>query len=48
MTPLAEPISTLIDGGEIASRVERLLRMPHPPHEAGRPSRGPLLPSGAP
>jgi hypothetical protein len=25
MTPLAEPISTLIDGGEIASRVERLL-----------------------
>jgi hypothetical protein len=24
-TPLAEPISTLIDGGEIASRVERLL-----------------------
>jgi len=25
VTPLAEPISTLIDGGEIASRVERLL-----------------------
>jgi Zn-dependent protease with chaperone function len=25
MTPLAEPISTLVDGGEIASRVERLL-----------------------
>jgi len=24
-TPLAEPISTLVDGGEIASRVERLL-----------------------
>src|SRR5262245_66026253 len=25
VTPIAEPISTLIDGGEIASRVERLL-----------------------
>jgi Zn-dependent protease with chaperone function len=25
MTPIAEPISTLVDGGEIASRVQRLL-----------------------
>ena len=36
MTPLAEPISTLIDGGEIASRVERLLTDATP--SAGRRS----------
>jgi Zn-dependent protease with chaperone function len=29
-TPLAQPISTLVDGGEIASRVEHLLSCPAP------------------
>jgi Zn-dependent protease with chaperone function len=33
-TPLGEPISTLVDGGEIASRVERLLS-DTPPNVAG-------------
>jgi len=36
-TPIAEPISTLVDGGEIASRVQRLLDDGMPP-EAVRPS----------
>ena len=29
-TPLAEPISTLVDGGDVASRVRRLLDDPEP------------------
>jgi hypothetical protein len=31
VTPIAEPISTLVDGGEIVSRVERLLADAAPP-----------------
>lgn len=39
-TPLTEPISTLVDGGEIASRVECLLSDPDPVHS---PARWPAL-----
>lgn len=33
-TPIAQPISTLVDGGEIASRVQRLLSAPQPGPDA--------------
>jgi Zn-dependent protease with chaperone function len=46
-TPLAEPISTLVDGGEIASRVERLLgEGVHENHRHPR-RRWPLVVGGA-
>ena len=47
MTPLAEPISTLIDGGEIASRVERLLADATPSARRRQPSAGPALVAAA-
>jgi Zn-dependent protease with chaperone function len=40
-TPLAEPISTLVDGGEIASRVARLLN--EAVHDTRRRRRWPVL-----
>jgi len=43
-SPLAEPISTLVDGGEIASRVECLLSEPDPVHS---PTPWPALAAGA-
>ena len=45
LTPLAEPISTLVDGGEIASRVEHLLSDAPPPAHAAR--QWPLAAAGA-
>src|SRR5262249_34689178 len=43
-TPLAQPISTLVDGGEIASRVQRLLSGPSTARCSGGAGRSPRVP----